>query len=121
MVSKVKDLQVYNRAYQAALEIHQISLSLPKIEQFALASQIRRASKGICANLAEGFAKSPKSSAEFKRFALMAAGSAQEMEVWIDFCQDLNYLDKQKASELVNEYAEISRMLKGLIKSWKDN
>ena len=51
----------------------------------------------------------------------MAAGSAQEMEVWIDFCQDLNYLNKQKASELVNEYAEISKMLNGLIKNWKDN
>ena len=55
-VSSVEDLEVFQRAYRASLELHRASLQFPKIEQFAgLADQIRRASKSICGNLAEGF------------------------------------------------------------------
>ena len=120
MVSKVEDLQVYNRAYQIALDIHKCSLTLPQIEQYALASQIRRASKGICANLAEGFAKSYRSSAEFKRFILIAIGSAQEMQVWLNFCRDLEYVTTEQVDSMIKEYEEITKMLNGLIKGWKD-
>lgn len=121
MVSKVQDLQVYNRAYKIALDIHRMSLTLPNIEQYALASQVRRASKGICANLAEGFAKSYRSSAEFKRFILIAIGSAEEMKVWLNFCKDLGYISDDQAINTIEEYEEITKMLNGLIKGWKDN
>ena len=48
--SGVADLQVFQRAYALSLEVHQASLAFPQIEQFALADQIRRASKSICVN-----------------------------------------------------------------------
>ena len=72
-------LEVFKRAYRVSLEIHRVSLSFPEIEQRALADQIRRASKSICANLAEGFGKQAHSKAEFRRFIGMALGSADEM------------------------------------------
>ena len=53
-VRRVEDLEVFQRAYRVSLEVHRASLAFPQIEQFALADQIRRASKSICANLAEG-------------------------------------------------------------------
>jgi four helix bundle protein len=56
-VSSFEDLEVFQRAYRVSLEIHEQSLRFPKIEQYALADQVRRASKSICANIAEGFAK----------------------------------------------------------------
>ena len=56
-IERVEDLEVFRRAYRLSLEIHKSSLALPRIEQFALADQLRRSSKSICANLAEGFAK----------------------------------------------------------------
>ena len=77
--SRVSDLQVFQRAYQLSLEIHRVSLTLPPIEQRALADQLRRASKSICVNVAEGFAKRVYSQAEFKRFLLMSLGSSDEM------------------------------------------
>ena len=43
IVRSFEDLEVYRRAYQLALELHKSSLKFPKIEQFALADQIRRA------------------------------------------------------------------------------
>ena len=55
--SRVADLQVFQRAYAISLEVHRTSLAFPQIEQYALADQVRRASKSICVNLAEGYAE----------------------------------------------------------------
>jgi four helix bundle protein len=56
-VSGFEKLEVFQRAYRISLEIHRLSLKLPKEEQYGLGEQIRRASKSICANIAEGFGK----------------------------------------------------------------
>ena len=50
-VSSFEDLEVFQRAYRVSLELHRESLRFPKIEQYALADQLRRASKSICATL----------------------------------------------------------------------
>ena len=75
--NRVEDLEVFRRAYRLSLEVHRASLEFPRIEQFALADQIRRASKSICANLAEGFGRQRISKPEFRRFLAMAIGSAR--------------------------------------------
>ena len=54
-IERVEDLEVFRRAYRVSLEVHRASLGLPRIEQFALADQLRRSSKSVCANLAAGF------------------------------------------------------------------
>ena len=118
-VKTVEDLEVFKRAYRVSLEIHKVSLEFPKIEQFGLASQMRGASKSICANLAEGFGKQRMSSLEFKRFLSIAIGSADEMQIWLNYCRDLKYLEIKCAEAYKCEYKEIARMLSGLIKSWK--
>src|SRR5579871_4112516 len=81
-VKTFEDLEVFRRAYSISLTVHRASLLFPPIEQRGLADQVRRASKSICANVAEGFGKRRRSAAEFKRFLLMAIGSADEMQVW---------------------------------------
>jgi len=113
--SGVADLQVFQRAYAISLEVHRASLRLPRIEQFALADQLRRASKSICVNVAEGFAKRAYSQAEFKRFLLMALGSSDEMQIWSRYVADLGYIEPQLAAKWQAEYREISAMLNGLL------
>ncbi len=113
--SGVADLQVFQRAYAISLEVHRASLAFPQIEQFALADQIRRASKSIGVNLAEGFAKRAYSQPEFKRFLLMALGSSDEMQIWSRYVADLGYVDAQLAAKWQAEYREISAMLNGLL------
>ena len=49
-----EDLKVFKLAYRLALEVHRASLGFPAVEQHGLADQVRRASKSICANIAEG-------------------------------------------------------------------
>lgn len=110
-------LEVFQRSFQAALDLHKFSLGFPKIEQFALADQIRRASKGICANIAEGHAKSHISKAEFRRFLVIAAGSSEETRVWIKFAYRLDYIDEDIWKKYDSEYDQISKMLNGLMKA----
>jgi four helix bundle protein len=115
-----EDLEVFRRAYRASLEVHRRSLEFPAIEQRALASQIRRASKSICANLVEGFGRQSWSKAEFRRFLMMATGSADEMQVWVLYCRDLGYIDPDVAERWQGEYREIARMLQGLSRTASD-
>ncbi len=108
-----ESLDVFQRAYRVSLEIHKASLKLPKVEQYELAGQIRRASKSISSNLAEGYGKR-SSQADFKRFVQMAIGSADEMRVWLRYCFDLGYITEQQWKAWRQEYHEIVKMLNGL-------
>ena len=119
VVRSVEDLDVYRKAYRLDLEVHKFTLGLPKIEQYALGDQMRRASKSVCANLAEGFARQRASSAEFHRFLVMAVSSGDEMRVWLSFCRDLGYLSQETAQAWRGDYAEIARMLNGLKNKWR--
>jgi four helix bundle protein len=114
MVHAFEDLEVFQRAYRLSLEVHRVSLKLPGIEQNALGDQLRRSSKSICANIAEGFGKQRLSAAEFKRFLGIAAGSADEMRVWSRYCLDLGYVDEATWQRWRDEYQAIARMLNGL-------
>lgn len=111
LIASFKELEVYKLAYAVSVEIHKTSLQFPKIEQYALADQIRRASKSICANIAEGFVKQRGSTPEFKRFLLMALGSASEMLVWIDYCRDMEYIDSTTYDKWLTTYESIHKML----------
>ena len=115
-----EELDVFQRAYRLSLEVHRASLELPRIEQFALADQIRRASKSICANLAEGFGRQPVSKPEFRRFVTMALGSADEMQVWTLYCRDLGYVGDDVAERWRGAYREIARMLTALYRGSSD-
>lgn len=114
------DLEIYKRSYKAALAIHKISKNFPKDELFGLTSQMRRSARSIPANIAEGFSKRHASSADFKRFLAISIGSVNELQVWLDFCIDLDYCDKNTIESLKREYDEISKMIFSLSKNWKN-
>ena len=112
------DLVVYQKAYEKSLEIHRETMKYPQHEQYELGRQMGRASKGICANIAEGFGKQNVSKPEFKRFLLMAMGSADEMRVWARYSLDLGYIDEGQWSNWNKSYSDIAKMLNGLHAKW---
>ena len=112
----VEDLEVYRRAYQVSLAVHRASLGFPPIEQRALADQLRRASKSICANLAEGFGRRGHAPADFRRFVVMGIGSADEMRVWLRYARDLGYVEPAQVEAWSAACTEIARMLQGLLR-----
>ncbi len=113
-VVSFEDLEVFRRAYRVSLSIHRASLEFPALEQYALADQLRRASKSICANLAEGYSKQKRSKAEFRRFVQMALGSSDEMRVWLRYAFDLGYVDEPTWRQWRDEYQIVSKMLQVL-------
>ena len=52
-VQSVKELNVYKKAYQQAMDFFEISKQFPPEERYALTSQGRRASRSVCQNLRE--------------------------------------------------------------------
>ena len=112
-----EELEVFKLAYRVSLEIHRVSLEFPPVEQYALADQVRRASKSICANIAEGFARQGQSPADFRRFLAMAMGSADEMRLWSRYCLDLGSIDEAMWKAWRDDYQTIAKMLRGLMRS----
>ncbi len=106
-----EDLEVFQKAYKISLEIHKFSLTLPQIEQYAIADQIRRASKSVGANIVEGFAKQVQSRAEFRRYIFNAMGSSDEMRMWTRYCLDLSYINEETWKRWNDEYRILSKML----------
>ncbi len=117
-IERVEDLEVLRRAYRLSLEIHKSSLALPRIEQLALADQLRRSSKSICANLAEGFAKQSYSAAEYRRYLTVAIGSSDATQLWLRYCIDLGYIEDVVGRGWIAGQVETSKMLQGLDAGW---
>ena len=111
-----KELQVYKKGYKYVIEMYKITERLPEEEKYGLKSQIRRAAMSIPLTIAEGYGKDD-TKAELKRFLRMAKGSAAELEVLIDICKDLGYMNKEEHDIYEKEAEEIGKMLHGLIKS----
>jgi four helix bundle protein len=119
---KYEDLAVYKRAFELALVIHAFTdKNFPKSELYGgMADQLRRSSKSICANLAEGLGKR-MSIADKRRFIQIALGSAEESRVWLAFAGRLKYGDNRHIEGFRREYEEISRMLYKLQENLTDS
>ena len=113
-------LDVFKKAYQLALEVHRLTLTFPKHEQYELAQQLRRSSKSIAANIAEGMGKQ-ESQADVRRFIRIAIGSCDESRVWLEFAKDLKYIQEAKQRQYDSSYQEVGRMLQGLVKRYSDS
>ena len=118
MIKSYRDLEVYQRAYQLAINVHQTTQTYPNYERYEMGGQLRRAATSIPMNIAEGYGKK-RSEKEFKRFLLMALGSCNEVQVLLDMCKDLNYIDEQKHEELTKEYDILGRRLNVMINKWQ--
>ena len=117
MSRDVWELDVFRRAYDLSLDVHQASLAWPKVEQYGgIADQLRRASKSVCALLAEGSGRQANSDAEFRRYVAMALGSVEEAKLWCRYAADLGYATPQEAETWRSILVEIARMLNGLFK-----
>ena len=105
-----RDLKVYQLAYEAALEIHQLTIRFPLEEKYSLTDQIRRSSRSVCANLAEAYRKRRY----LKNFILKlndCESEASETEVWLDFSLSFNYLNEDVHKVLFDKYEHIIAML----------
>ncbi len=122
MSGDVHELAVFRRAYALSLVIHKASQTFPPFEQYrGLADQLRRATKSICAVLAEGRGRQVGSNRDFRRYVIMAMGSADEARLWCEYARDLGYAEAAEATAWMSELSEIARMLQGMNKHLSDS
>ena len=116
----VENLGIYKLSYRLMIEIHKLTLSFPKIEQYGgIADQLRRSSKSITANIVEGFGKQHFFSGEFQRMLVYAIGSCDETILWIKTARDLDYLKDDIANRYLNEYHILVKKISTFIKNMK--
>jgi four helix bundle protein len=105
-----KDLKVYQLAYKLAMEIFNETRSFPKEERYSLTDQIRRSSRSVATNIAEGYRKRRYPNMFISKMA-DADSEGAETQVWLDFAQDGGYLSRKRHDELIEGYEEVGRML----------
>ncbi len=101
-------------SYQSALEIFHLTKEFPVEERYSLTDQIRRSSRSVPANIAEGYRKRQYPKAFVNKMS-DADGEATETTLWLDFSKDCGYLSPQNHERLINKYEEIGRMLGHMI------
>ena len=105
-----KDLKVYQLAYQAALEIHEITKNFPSEEKYSLTDQIRRSSRSVCSNLAEAWRKRRYKKNFISKLSDCEA-EAGETQVWLDMSESFKYIDIKTHNDLYDKYEHIIAML----------
>jgi four helix bundle protein len=108
-----EDLKVWQLAQRLMVECHKLAATLPTIERFDLAPQIRRSSKSVTANIAEGYGRYHY--LDCLRFYYIARGSLTETINHIITAHDLDYMDHQRFQELYDLGREVERALNGYI------
>jgi len=105
-----RDLEVYRLAFRCAMEIFEITKAFPAEERYSLTDQIRRSSRSVCSNLAEGWRKR-RYKAVFCNKLTDAMSEASETQTWLEFCQSCGYIGAEVFERLDSAYEQIIGML----------
>lgn len=115
-----KDLNIYQEAHQLAVEIHRLSLQLPKFELFEEGSQIRRSSKAVSTAIVEGYGRK-RYKAEFIKFLTYAHTECDETIEHLNYLFETNSLTNKELFETLREkYTGLSKQINKFI-DWVDN
>jgi four helix bundle protein len=99
-------LDVYQLAFDAAMEIYELSKRFPVEEKYSLTDQIRRSSRSVCPNLAEAWRKRRYKAAFLAKLNDCEAEAA-ETQVWIKFAVKCRYLKSISGRKLYETYNQI--------------
>src|SRR6266481_4047987 len=113
-VKDYKELRVYKLAYDSAMEIFRLSRSWPLEEKFSLIDQIRRSSRSVCANIAEGWRKRRYEAAFVSKLS-DSDTEAAETEVHLEFAVKCGYLAADLQQKLQDHYDHICRQLTNMM------
>ncbi len=116
-----RELDVYNESKQLAIEIHKMSLSLPKFELYEEGSQIRRSSKAITSAIVEGYGRK-RYKQDFIRFLVYAQSECDETIVHLDFLHETESLKETSLySSFFERYTVLSKKINNFIQWVEDN
>ncbi len=110
LVKHYRELRVYRMAFDAAMEIFELTKAFPAEERFALTDQIRRSSRSICQSIAESWRKRryPK---HFISKLSDAETEAEETRVWLEFSLACGYITNTQFYDFDDRYDHIIAQL----------
>ena len=112
-----KDLDIYKISHRLAIEIHDMSLGLPRFEQYGEGSQIRRSAKSVPSNIVEGFGRRRYKN-EFIQFLTYVLASCDETKEHLNILFETKSLkDKEKYDYFLSKYEELGRKIINFIKA----
>jgi four helix bundle protein len=114
-VKTYQELIVWQKAMDLIASVYKVSRTFPREEVYALTSQIRRAAVSIASNIAEGQGR--RTTSDFLRHLSIAYGSLLETETQLLIAKRLRYLGNTNLEEVMNQTAEVGRLLNGLMAS----
>ena len=114
-INSVRELDVYTLAFKTAMEIFETSKRFPKEEQYSLTDQIRRSSRSVCTNLAEGWRKR-RYEAVFINKLSDASQECAETQTWLEFALACKYINHEVFENLDERYEHIFAMLVTMVR-----
>jgi four helix bundle protein len=118
-VKDFRKLEIWQKSYQIALDVYQVTKAFPKEEIFGLTSQMRRAAVSIPSNIAEGCGRD--GDAELARFLNIAMGSASELECQLQMSRDMEMLPNAQYEVINTKLLEFKRQLNTFLQKLKAN
>ena len=112
-IRNFRDLEVWKKGIEIAKDVYQMTSQFPRQEVYGLTSQMRRASVSVPSNVAEGFNRFHDK--EYKRFLYVSLGSCAELETQVEIAAELEYIDDERKSWLLEKLDHESRMPRNLI------
>jgi len=109
-----KKLLAYQKGFELAMEIFEISKSFPKEETYSLTGQIRRSSRSVCANIAEAYRKR-KYPKHYTSKLTDSDSENSETQVWVDFSKSCNYLNSEQQQYLTTKSKEVGKLINYMI------
>jgi four helix bundle protein len=109
-----RDLIVYKKAFELAMEIFEITKSFPKEEKYSLIDQIRRSSRSTCTCIAEAYRKR-QYVAHFVAKVSDSDMENTETQAWLDFSVACKYINEDVYKEKLSKSEEVGRLLNDMI------
>ena len=115
MKHNFKNLGIWNKSNDLAVDIYEETETFPKSEEFGLKSQLRRCAVSVPSNIAEGSSRS--SNKDFNRFLEISQGSLYEMQTQVIISSRRNFIKKENVEVLDNQITELQKMVSGFQKT----
>jgi four helix bundle protein len=106
VIESFRELRVYQEAFAAAMRIFTLTKQFPSEERFSMVDQMRRASRSVCANIAEAWRKR-RYKAHFISKLSDAEGEAEATRVWLEFAHRCRYMEQDDFDQLDDTYDKI--------------
>jgi four helix bundle protein len=115
MGKSFRDLDVWKRSMELAVEVYKLTATFPDSERFGLVSQLRRAAVSIPSNIAEGSGRATKG--EYLQFLGHARGSAFEVETQLELTRILEFGKDDARLKACDLCTEVGKMLRAIMQT----